>query len=302
MADSEPSASTARATRTWIVGAVALALFVVVVALVIVSIPRGGPTLRSTFTVVSPAGGHKNEKAAVNLSLTIDSLEATAGGIHARLIAEPGPALPAEGATVFNSSGSDPTLVVRRDQLDQERSVFLSSESGDVSDYPFDSYRVPIAILVLAGTDTSLSQAKTRQVLPFRIDGASAAAGIVVTATTRTERDNVQRVTLNIRRSLVSRDWVLAMMAIYWALAILAAGITYLVLRRRRPMETRLLAWLSALVFALIAFRNAAPGAPPVGTFLDYYAVFEAVGIVAVSLVTLMIYYLVSSRERLAAG
>ena len=42
MADSEPSASTARASRSWTVGAVALALFVVVVALVIVAIPRGG--------------------------------------------------------------------------------------------------------------------------------------------------------------------------------------------------------------------------------------------------------------------
>jgi len=88
------------------------------------------------------------------------------------------------------------------------------------------------------------------------------------------------------------------MMAIYWALAILAACITYMVVRRRRPMETRLLAWLSAMVFALVALRTAAPGAPPVGTFLDYYAMFESVGIVAASLVVLMIFYLVDDPSK----
>ena len=168
-----------------------------------------------------------------------------------------------------------------------------------MSNYPFDSYRVAVHLTALAGTDTSVSAAKTRRVLPREIEGENTAAGTVVAATTQVDKDKVITVTLTVRRSLVTGGWVLAMMAIYWALAILAAGITYLVLKGRRPMETRLLAWLSALVFALIAFRTAAPGALPVGTFLGYGAVFESVGIVAASLVALMIFYLVSRPERL---
>jgi hypothetical protein len=92
---------------------------------------------------------------------------------------------------------------------------------------------------------------------------------------------------------------VLAMMAIYWALALGAAAVTYLVVSGRRPWETRLLAWLGAVVFALISFRTAAPGNPQIGTFLDFYSVFEAVGIVAGSLIVLIVYYLTRSSAEL---
>jgi hypothetical protein len=63
--------------------------------------------------------------------------------------------------------------------------------------------------------------------------------------------------------------------------------------------ETRLLAWLGAVLFALVSFRTAAPGSPPVGTFFDFSSVFESVGIVAVSLVVLIVYYIVQPPEML---
>jgi hypothetical protein len=295
VADNEPREPTAGAKRPWAVGAVALVLFVGVAILIAVTIPRGGSTTqRSTFVAASSPSSAK--EAAVALLLTVDSLDATTGGIRARLQAGPGTALPPEGATVFSSIGSVPSLVVRPNQIDQERTAIISFERGAVSDYPFDSYRVTVDLIALSGTDTSLTKVN-RTVLPLEIEGSSVAAGTIVTATTHTRGDGVLSTTLTVRRSLVSRGWALAMMAIYWALAILAASITYMVVRRRRPMETRLLAWLSAMVFALVALRTAAPGAPPVGTFLDYYAFFESVGIVAASLVVLMIFYLVASPE-----
>ena len=297
----EPSEAGARAKRPWAVGAAALVLFLAIAALIAFTIPRGGSnTQRSTFVVASSSTG--GQKAAVELLLTVDSLAAAGGGIQARLIAVPGEAIPPEGATVFNSVGSIPTLVIRPNQIDQERTAFLSFERGAVSDYPFDSYRVSIDLVALAGTDTSLAEATKRTVLPLRVEGSSVAAGTIVTATSHRNENGVLSVTLNVSRSLVSRGWTLAMMAIYWALAILAACITYMVVRRRRPMETRLLAWLSAMVFALVALRTAAPGAPPVGTFLDYYAMFESVGIVAASLVVLMIFYLVDDPSKRQPG
>ncbi len=295
MAENEPREPSAGAKRPWAVGAAALILFLGVAVLVAVAIPRGSSTTqRSTFVAASSPSSSK--EPAVQLLLTVDSLAAATGGIQARLQAGPGPALPPEGATVFSSIGSVPSLVVRPHQIDQERTAILSFERGAVSDYPFDSYRVTVDLLALNGTDTALTKVN-RTVVPLKIEGASVAAGTIVTATTHTNGDGVLSLTLTVSRSLVSRAWVLAMMAIYWALAILAGCITYMVVRRRRPMETRLLAWLSAMVFALVALRTAAPGAPPVGTFLDYYAFFESVGIVAVSLVVLMIFYLVAPQE-----
>jgi hypothetical protein len=298
---SESSTANVRTKRPWAVGAAALALFLAVALLVAFTIPRGGSSAqRSHFAVVTTATG--SQKPAVEMLLTVDSLAAAGGGIQTRLIAVPGESLPAEGATVFNSIGSIPTLIVRPKQIDQERTAFLAFQRGAVSDYPFDSYRVTIELAALAGTDTSLAQATTRTVLPIRIEGSSVAAGTIVTATSKREPNGALDVTLSVSRSLVTRGWVLAMMAIYWALAILAASITYMIVRRRRPMETRMLAWLSAMVFALVALRTAAPGAPPVGTFLDYYAMFESVGIVAASLVVLMIFYLVDDPSKSQTG
>ena len=160
---------------------------------------------------------------------------------------------------MFSSIGSVPSLVVRPNQIDQERTAIISFERGAVSDYPFDSYRVTVDLIALSGTDTSLTKVN-RTVLPLEIEGSSVAAGTIVTATTHTRGDGVLSTTLTVRRSLVSRGWALAMMAIYWALAILAASITYMVVRRRRPMETRLLAWLSAMVFALVRASNRGAG------------------------------------------
>jgi Domain of unknown function (DUF4436) len=298
---SESSKANARTRRPWAVGAAALVLFLAVALLIALAIPRGGSsTQRSNFAVVSTSTG--GQKPAVEMLLTVDSLAAAGGGVQARLIAVPGESLPAEGATVFNSIGSIPTLIVRPKQIDQERTAFLAFQRGAVSDYPFDSYRMTIELAALAGTDTSLAKATTRTVLPLRIEGSSVAAGTIVTATSKREPNGALSVTLHVSRSLVTRGWVLAMMAIYWALAILAASITYMIVRRRRPMETRMLAWLSAMVFALVALRTAAPGAPPVGTFLDYFAMFESVGIVAASLVGLMIFYLVDGPAKNQTG
>ncbi len=298
MADAGSSAITDRAKRPWVVGAVAVVVFLAVGVLVVLTIPRGSsPAQRSTFTVASPSTDHGRKESGVGVLLTIDSLEDTAGGVQARLMAVPGSALAAPGATLFSSLGSAPVQVVRPNQIGQERTVSLPFASGQVADYPFDSYRVPVHLIALVGTGTGLAGVTSRKVLPLEIEGTNNAAGTVVVATSRTDRDGVLIVSLSIRRSLASRGWVLAMMAIYWALAILAAAITYLVLRGRRPFETRMLAWLSALVFALIAFRMAAPGAPPVGTFLDYAAIFESVGIVAASLIALMIFYAMSSQR-----
>ena len=128
--------------------------------------------------------------------------------------------------------------------------------------------------------------------LPVRPAILTRIPGFSITPQSHMGKDDVASINFVIRRTLGTRGWVLAMMAIYWALALGAAAVTALVIRRKRLWESRMLAWLGAMLFALVTFRAAAPGSPPVGTFLDYFAVFEAVGVVAVSLAVLIVYYL----------
>jgi hypothetical protein len=57
------------------------------------------------------------------------------------------------------------------------------------------------------------------------------------------------------------------------------------VLVRKRPgIVWPALGWMAATLFALVSLRNAAPGAPPIGSIMDYLAFFWAEGIIAVGL------------------
>ncbi|MEW5629238.1 DUF4436 family protein [Streptomyces hydrogenans] len=48
------------------------------------------------------------------------------------------------------------------------------------------------------------------------------------------------------------------------------------------------LGWMAATLFALAAFRNTAPGAPPIGSLLDYLAFFWAESLIAFCVVVVV--------------
>ncbi|WP_433404670.1 DUF4436 family protein [Streptomyces sp. CA-146814] len=57
---------------------------------------------------------------------------------------------------------------------------------------------------------------------------------------------------------------------------------------RRRGLTWPALGWMAATLFALTAFRNTAPGAPPVGSLPDHVAFFRAEAIIALCIVVVV--------------
>jgi hypothetical protein len=273
---------------------VAGAVFLAIVIGVSFAIPRSGNEPPKTTSPAPAASG-----AAVDVELTVDSIDASSGSMRMRLLAAPGDHLPPDGALVLTSVGQVPSIVVAPTRLNQEQSATVLFQSGDVIDYPFETYKATIRFLALEGTDPSITENTTRPRLQIAAISLSNAAGFSINTRGHTGSDGVSSVDFVVRRSLGTRGWVLAMMAIYWALALGVTAVTALVVKRQRMWETRLLAWLGALLFALVSFRSAAPGSPPVGTFLDFYSVFESVGIVAAALAVLIVFYVGSSAEML---
>ncbi len=271
----------------------AVLVLAVVGAVVFFAAPNTRGTAAAPFTTVTSEG---KAGSAVDLQLTVDSVSATTGSASINVVANPGREIPPEGAVVFSSLASSPAIVVRPQQLNSEVAAQVPFTEGNVVDYPFEDYRLKIAFIVLNGTDVSLARQADRRALPFEIEGRDDAAGVTVTGTHSSDQGQVN-LALQFRRTPSIRGWVVAMMAIYWVLALGAAAIAIAVIAGLRPFESRLLAWLSALLFALISFRTAAPGTPPIGTFLDFFAVFEAVGIVSASLLALMVLYLARTRK-----
>ncbi len=296
MSDEDGRAGGRFSNRTLLILAGALVVLVLAGVLVYLGAPAGGNgTPSKPFASLRPLGEGEGDQA-VTLDLTVDSINATTGSAELRLTALPGRTIPPEGAVVFSTLGANPAIVIRPHQLNSEVTAVVPFSEGNVVDYPFERYKVPISFVVLSGTDTTFADTSGRRSLPFEIHGTNDAAGVTVTAAHSIEGDGQVDLTLQIERTFSTRGWVMAMMTIYWVLALGAAAIALAVILGLRAFETRLLAWLSALLFALISFRTAAPGSPPIGTFLDFYAVFEAVGIVSASLLSLMILYLARSR------
>jgi predicted membrane channel-forming protein YqfA (hemolysin III family) len=95
------------------------------------------------------------------------------------------------------------------------------------------------------------------------------------------------------------RLWATAMMAIFWALALAAVTVVVSIAVRARSWETRHLAWLGSMIFALAAFRSTAPGGPPLGVYMDTAAFLWAEVLIVLSLVALVVLYLTRPRNEL---
>lgn len=273
--------------------AATVATLVAIGILVYIAVPRTQRQCRQpSFQETPPA------PSAVNLMLTLESIHSTTGTIHVGLDANPGARLPPGGAVVLTSLGSIPALPVPPSGVTREQEATLLFQSGDVSNYPFEDYGITFHLVAFDGTDPAIPAAGRPRVV-LDIVGVSNLANFNTTAQERIEKDGTTTIILQVRRTVGTRGWVLAMMGIYWVVALGAAAMTVLVVTRKRQWETGMLAWLGALIFAFFAFRAVAPGDPPVGTFFDFFAVFEAIGIVAVALIVLIVHYLVQSPERL---
>lgn len=76
---------------------------------------------------------------------------------------------------------------------------------------------------------------------------------------------------------------------VMWALGMSVLGGAIHIVRRRLGLVWPALGWMAATLFALVGFRNAAPGLPPIGSLIDYCAFFWAEAIITLSLVSVII-------------
>jgi hypothetical protein len=81
-------------------------------------------------------------------------------------------------------------------------------------------------------------------------------------------------------------------MALLVVVALAVLTVTILVAVGGRKLEPPLVGLLGALLFGFVAFRNAMPGTPPIGTLADFISFFWAEGLVAACLFVLVVIYL----------
>ncbi len=157
---------------------------------------------------------------------------------------------------------------------------------GNVEDYPRDSHTSSLWL-------SAYREAPGRDPdpVPIRLEAYGAWPGMNVTMDALPldtgDPFAYRQLDVSITRSHATTTVVYFSVVLTWILIVSVIGMTVSVLFWRRSSEIAMLAFFGTLLFAMTAFRNALPGAPPMGTLSDYLAFFwgYAVAIVAIGLV-----------------
>jgi hypothetical protein len=151
----------------------------------------------------------------------------------------------------------------------------MGVDDGLVSSYPFDSYAAVIGFFVTAG-DQNVP-------VSLRFRGYDA----LFTAEVTDAEWPTGQLKANVSAGRTFSSSVLAwfLMAAMWALALSVLGAALTIVSRKMGLVWPAMGWMAATLFALVGFRNAAPGSPPIGGLIDYGAFFWAELLTTVALV-----------------
>ncbi|MFE3442635.1 DUF4436 family protein [Nocardia sp. NPDC059180] len=153
--------------------------------------------------------------------------------------------------------------------------VPVALTGGSITDYPFDKYSSNLEFAAQQGG----------QPVPVRVSLSNSDA--LFHPTVEGEgTDDAAIFEMSVSRSNSVLIFAIFMMAAMWALAIAVLIGTRFLTSQRAGLVWAALGWMAATLFALAAFRNTAPGSPPIGSLLDYVAFLWAEAIIAICLIT----------------
>ncbi|WP_441248572.1 DUF4436 family protein [Kitasatospora sp. McL0602] len=224
----------------------------------------------------------------IELDITSQEVSATTQDLTLVVVAVPHGGL-AEGSADSAVFGRDVEIIgtalakpveIKAGTPAEAQFVPLAMSGGPASDYPFDRYRISTGWAASAGGTAVPTAITFRDADPFFVarpaDAKPADAGATAVAESRLDA----RLTRS--RSTFILAWF--MIVAMWALALAVLGGAEMLIRKRQGLTWPAMGWMAATLFALIGMRNAAPGAPPIGSLLDYLAFFWAEGVIAAAL------------------
>ncbi|MFI9383610.1 DUF4436 family protein [Kutzneria sp. NPDC052558] len=218
----------------------------------------------------------------VELDVTLQRVDVTARELDLRVIplmqgafAEDAAIVPAKDLTVDTSSLSAGALHFKAHDRVSQQDVRFPVDEGLVSDYPFDTYSASIEFYVTYGDENvplSLRFRSFDALFTGRLNQAVFKPGALTAHAVA-------------GRSIGSSALAWFLMVAMWALALSVLGAALTIVSKDMGLVWPAMGWMAATLFALVGFRNAAPGSPPIGALIDYGAFYWAELLTTVSLV-----------------
>jgi hypothetical protein len=158
---------------------------------------------------------------------------------------------------------------------------------GEPMDYPFDTHSAELSF-------SFQPPGGAAEAIPVAVEMRGSVAGLRIdTEYAKENTPDHAVIDITVERASTARFFSIFIMIAMWALV---GGVIFLVFRvlaGHRKIEISMFSFLGALLFAFPALRNSQPGTPPIGTLSDFLAFFWAEVIIALSLLSVVICWLV---------
>ena len=152
--------------------------------------------------------------------------------------------------------------------------------AGHVERWPFDRYRSgPIEVELFRGGDSESSPELVPVTVIDHLSGFKVAAS-------KANGQDVYR--MDVQRSLSTVMFAVVIVGVLITLAVLALVVAVQTVRDRRKFQPPMTTWYAAMLFAVVPLRNAFPGSPPFGAWIDVTIVLWVI----VALVVAMMLYI----------
>lgn len=138
---------------------------------------------------------------------------------------------------------------------------------GSIDVWPFDRYEAD-DVLILPGhvVDDEFEAVQTY----YTVDGEVPGWAVSVQVVQKGELPSIQ---FTAHRSVATIVFAIVLLALMIVTPVLVLMVAISAYRGRRKVEATLMSWMGAMLFATIPLRNFFPGAPPIGSWVDYLVV-----------------------------
>jgi hypothetical protein len=164
---------------------------------------------------------------------------------------------------------------------------------GEPMDYPFDHHEAELSFFFEPGAAKG-GEAGGNESIPVAVEMRGSVAGLRLdTEYARENTPDHAVIDISIQRASTAIFFSVFIMIAMWALVIGVVLLVYRVFAGHRKIEISMFSFLGALLFAFPALRNSQPGTPPIGTMSDFLAFFWAEVIIALSLLSVVLRWLI---------
>ncbi|MFG2988394.1 DUF4436 family protein [Streptomyces sp. NPDC048257] len=270
-------------------GASLLPVLLPLAVLIVVAVALGSWlqfTERQTLDTVHAVGSQAADR--VDVEADVQSVDAAARELALRVrvtargtLGEDGGTAPVSDLSLQTSAQTLGDLEFKAHERLTIRDVQVAITDGSISDYPFDTYETDIEFW---------AQLDGKQV-PVRMLFSNNDTLFSISATPTPSEEEAAGVGLGLglARSGSLLVFAVFMMIVMWALAASVLIGAWYMTTRREGLVWAALGWMAATLFALSAFRNNAPGTPPIGCVMDWFAFLWAETVIALCLIAVVI-------------